>query len=156
LTNPKFSNVRVLFKSNHRIEQPPNVRKAQILVDTAPGLRRLHVSFWTPQAEQQVCENIWKVSLAAIKVDGAVFPIFSVTRLGSFVRRAQPEAPVPSDFTGELDNAWRYDFDFDFAKEVETDVRRFCTPNGHIEFGTSLWFEDIVGHRAIADELIFG
>jgi hypothetical protein len=155
LNDPAFFNIRVLFKSNHRVEQPPNVRKAQILVDNAPGLRRLHVSFWTPQTEQEVCVNIWKVSLAAITPSG-VFPIFSVQRFGKFVRRAQPDAPVPSDFTGDLGDAWRYDFDFDFAKEVDTDVRRFCTTDGHIEFGTSLWFEDIVGHRAIADELIFG
>jgi hypothetical protein len=155
LTDPAFFNIKVLFKSNHRVEQPPNVRKAQILIDNAPGLRRLHVSFWTPQTEQEVCVNIWKVSLAAITPSG-VFSIFSVPRFGKFVRRAQPDAPVASDFTGDLGDAWRYDFDFDFAKEVETDVRRFCTTDGHIEFGTSLWFEDIVGHRAIADELIFG
>jgi len=155
LNDPAFFNIRVLFKANHRVEQPPNVRKAQILVDNAPGLRRLHISFWTPQTEQEVCINIWKVSLAAINLNG-VFRIFSVPRFGNFVRRAQPDAPVPSDFTGDLGDAWRYDFDFDFAKEVDTDVRRFCTTDGHIEFGTSLWFEDIVGHRAIADELIFG
>jgi hypothetical protein len=155
LPDPNFPNIRVRFKSNHRVVQPPNVRKAQVVVDNAPGLRLLHVSFWTPQTEQEVCENIWKVSLAAIDQNGAVFPIFSVTRFANFVRRAFPDAPLPSNFTGDLGDVWRYDFDFPFAKEVETDVRRFCTPEGHIEFGTSLWFEDIIGHRALAEELIF-
>ena len=155
LPRPIPPSIRVLVKSNHRVYQPPNVRKAQIVIDPAPGLRRLHVSFWTPQTEQQVCENIWKVSLAAINASRVVFPIFSVLRFPNFVRRAVPDAPVPSSFTGDLGNEWRYDFDFDFAKEVETDVRRFCTTEGHIEFGTSLWFEDIVGHRALAQELIF-
>ena len=28
------------------------------------------------------------------------------------------------------------------------------SPAGHFEFGTSLWFEDIVGHRAIADQTV--
>src|SRR5688500_18133753 len=37
LPAPAFSNIRVLFKSNHRVEQPPNVRKAQIRIDNAPG-----------------------------------------------------------------------------------------------------------------------
>lgn len=147
--------ITVLVKSNKRVFQPPNVRKARVIVDSAPGLRLLHISFWTPQTEQEVCENIWKVSLAAINQNNAVFSIFSVTRFGNFVRRAVPDAPLPSNFTGDLGDAWRYDFDFPFAKEVETDVRRFCTTDGHIEFGTSLWFEDIVGHRAIAQELIF-
>ena len=95
------------------------------------------------------------MSLAAINSNGVVFPIFSVLRFPNFVRRAVPDGPVPSNFTGDLGNEWRYDFDFDFAKEVETDVRRFCTREGHIEFGTSLWFEDILGHRALSQELIF-
>ena len=155
LPDPAFANIRVRFKSNHRVYQPPNVRKAQVIVDRAPGLRVLHISFWTPQTEQEVCANIWKVSLAAIDQNGAVFPIFTVTRFGNFVRRTFPDAPLPSDFTGDLGDAWRYNFDFAFTKEVETNVRRFCTPDGHIEFATSLWFEDIVGHRALADELIF-
>jgi hypothetical protein len=155
LPPPAPRGIRVLVKSNRRVYQPPNVRKARVIIDPAPGLRRLHISFWTPQTEQQVCENIWKVSLAAINQNNLVFPIFSVTRFPNFVRRAVPDAPVPSSFTGDLGDQWRYDFDFDFAKEVEADVRRFCTTEGHIEFGTSLWFEDIVGHRALAQELVF-
>ena len=155
LPRPVPMSIRVLVKSNRRVYQPPNVRKAQVIIDNAPGLRRLHVSFWTPQTEQEVCENIWKVSLAAIAQNEVVFPIFSVTRFPNFVRRAVPDAPVPSSFTGDLGDAWRYDFDFDFSRDVEADVRRYCTPEGHIEFGTSLWFEDIVGHRALADKLIF-
>jgi hypothetical protein len=103
----------------------------------------------------EVCVNIWKVSLAAIDQTGVVFPMFSVTRFPNFVRRAFADAPVPSDFTGELGDAWRYDFAWDFPREIEANVRRFCTADGHIEFGTSLWFEDIVGHRALAEELIF-
>ena len=76
-------------------------------------------------------------------------------RFGNFVRRAFPDAPLPSNFTGDLGDAWRYDFDFQFTKEVEANVRLFCTPAGHVDFATSMWFEDIVGHRAIAEELIF-
>ena len=154
-TDPAFFNIRVMIKANHRVVQSPNVRKAQVIIDNAPGLRLLHISFWTPQNEQEVCENIWKVSLAAIDQTGAVFPIFNVTRYPNFVRRASPDAPLPSNFTGDLGDAWRYDFDFAYAKEVDKDVRRFCTAEGHIEFGTSLWFEDILGHRSLAQELIF-
>ena len=155
LPPPAFSDVGIRFISNHRVYQPPNVRKAQIIIDSAPGLRLLHVSFWTPQTEQEVCENIWKVSLAALEPGGVVFPIFSVTRYGNFVRRAYPDAPLPTYYTLDLGDAWRYDFNFPFTKEVETKVRRYCTTDGHIEFGTSLWFEDIVGHRALAQELVF-
>jgi hypothetical protein len=148
------ASIRVMIKSNRRVVQPPNVRKALAVINKAPGLRELRVSFWTPQTEQEVCENIWKVSLAALDQPGVV-PLFSVTRFPNFVRRAVPDGPLPSQFRGELSDAWRYDFTWAFPKEVETNVRRFCTPEGHIEFATSLWFEDILGHRALAQELIF-
>lgn len=146
--------LRVLVKTNRRVLFPPNVRKAQIIRDKAPGIRALHVSFWTPQTEQEVCENIWKVSLAAL-VDTGVVPIFSVTRFPNFVRRAIPDGPLSFDFTGELGDAWRYDFTWKFEKDVENNVVRFCSPEGHIEFATSLWFEDVVGHRSLAQELVF-
>ena len=103
------ADIRVLVKTNRRVLQPPNVRKAQIIRDRAQGVRSLHVSFWTPQTEQQVCENIWKVTLAALD-DTGVVPIFSVTRFPNFVRRALPDTPLPLDFTGDLGDAWRYDF----------------------------------------------
>jgi hypothetical protein len=151
---PTPDSIRVLVKSNRRVLYPPNVRKAQVVIDKAPGLRALRISFWTPQTEQEVSENIWRVSLAAIDQTGVV-PIFSVTRFPNFVRRALPDTPLPSDFRGDLGDAWRYDFTWTFEKDVEDNVRRFCTAEGHIEFGTSLWFEDVVGHRSLAQELIF-
>jgi hypothetical protein len=149
-----LSDIRVLVKTNKRALQPPNVRKAQVIIDKASGLRALNISFWTPQTEQEVCENIWRVSLAALDNTGVV-PLFSVTRFPNFVRRAFPDAPLPLEFAGELGDAWRYDFTWAFTKEIEANVRRFCTPDGHVEFATSLWFEDVVGHRALAQELIF-
>jgi hypothetical protein len=58
------------------------------LIHPTAHVRTLAVTFvfgiWTPQTEQEVCENIWKVSLAAINQNNAVFPIFSVTRFGNF------------------------------------------------------------------------
>jgi hypothetical protein len=155
LPRPQPPSISVMVKSNKRVFQPPNVRKAWLQVDKAPGLRRLHVSFWTPQMEHEVNENIWRVSLAAIDETGQVVPLFSVLRLDTFVRRAVPQAPLPLGFRGELGDEWRYDWAWDFDDAVKANVRRFCTPEGHVAFATSLWFEDIVGHRAIAEQIIF-
>jgi hypothetical protein len=148
-------NVRLLVKSNRRVLRPPVVRKARVVRDKAPGLRTLHVSFWTPQTEQEVCENLWKVSLAAIDDTGVAVPIFSLTRFPNFVRRAVPDAPLPYGFTGDLGDAWRYDCDWKYPKEMSAVIDRFCTPDGHVDHATSLWFEDVVGHRAIAQEIVF-
>jgi len=156
LPPPQAPSIRVMVKSNHRVYMPPNVRKAWMQLDKAPGQRELHLSFWTPQMEDEVNENIWRVSLAAIDETGRVVPLFSVLRFGAFVRRAVPQGPVPLGFRDELGDEWRYDWTWKFNKdEEEVNARRFCTPAGHFQFGTSLWFEDIVGHRAIAEQTIF-
>ena len=147
-------NLRLLVNANRRVLLPPVVRKACVVHGKAPGLGTLHVSFWTPQTEQEVYENLWKVSLAAID-DTGVVPIFSLTLFPNFVRRAVPDAPLPFDFAGDLGDAWRYDCDWKVPREMSGLVDRFCTPEGHIEYATSLWFEDVVGHRSIAQEIVF-
>ena len=152
---PPPPRIHVMVKSNRRVYQPPNVRKVWMEIDKAPGQRELHISFWTPQMEHEVNENIWRVSLAAIDENGHVVPMFSVLRFETFVRRAIPQAPLPLGFREILGDEWCYDWTWKFDKEEEEiNARRFCTPAGRFEFGTSLWFEDIVGHRAIAEQTI--
>ena len=147
--------IRVLVKSNKRVLQPPNVRRARITRQDAGGKRIVQITFWTPQTEQQVCENIWKVTLAAIDETGVV-PIFSRKRFPSFVRKAQPDGPLPIDFGGDLGAQWRYDYRWtDLTADQVARVDRFCTPAAQIEYATSLWFEDIVGHRSLAEETQF-
>ena len=144
-----------MVKSNRRVYQPPNVRKVWMEIDKAPGQRELHISFWTPQMEHEVNENIWRVSLAAIDDTGHVVPMFSVLRFETFLRRAIPQAPLPLGFRGVLGDEWCYDWTWQFNKEEEEiNARRYCTSEGRFAFGTSLWFEDIVGHRAIAEQTI--
>lgn len=147
--------IRVLFKANKRVMRPPVVPKAKIIRDKAPGLRTLHISFWTPQSEDQVYENIWKVSLAAVD-DAGVVPFFSLPVFPNFARRTVPHSPLPYDFDGELGDAYRYDFSWKFEKKLDKLISRFCSAAGHVDYGTSLWFEDVVGHRSVADTLVFG
>ena len=147
----RLRRIRVLVKGHRRVLSPPNVHCARLAVD--PTQRTLEVSFWTPQSEDDIVENIWKVSLAALDNTG-VMPLFSVERLGNFVRRQAPMSPPPFDFTS-LDNSWRYDFLWQFDTTIEPLVRKYCTPEGRIRYGTSLWFEDVVGHCKIADATEF-
>ena len=146
--------IRILVKANRRILRPPVVRKARVVCDKAPHQGALHISFWTPQSEQEVCENIWRVSLAALDETGVV-AIFSLTRFPNFSRSAVPDAPLPFDFSGDLNDAWRYDCVWKFATEMSERINRFCTPEGHVEYATSLWFEDVVGNCSTAQETVF-
>jgi hypothetical protein len=147
----QLRSIRVLVKGHQRVIRPPNVHRARLALD--PSHRILDVSFWTPQSEQEVLENIWKVSLAALDSTGPVL-FFSVERFGNFNRHSDPVSPPPFDFTS-LDDSWRYDFRWQFDAAMEPLVRKYCTPDGRIRFGTSLWFEDVVGHCKIADTTEF-
>jgi hypothetical protein len=75
------------------------------------------------------------VSLAGLDASGVV-SIFSLMRVPHFVSR--------------------YDCAWSFPKTLGQTIDRLCTPQGHIEYGTSLWFENIVGHRSLAQEIVFG
>ena len=152
-TTPR--SIRVLVKSNKRLIHPPIVTKALIAIEKGKGKHGLRVSFWTPKNDQDVCQNIWKVSLAGVDESG-VLPIFSRQRFGSFVRHSQPSAPLPMDFTGTLGDAWKYEWFWeDINKEMADTIDRLCTPEGHATYATSLWFEDVVGHRSTPQELLF-
>ncbi|MFG1834051.1 hypothetical protein [Micromonospora chersina] len=143
--------IRLLVKRNKRLLHPPIVRKAQVIVRGV----NLSISFWTPQTEDEVNENIWKVNLAAID-DTGVVPICSLTRHGTFIRRGRPDAPLPFNHAGDLGDEWRYDGLYKVDPKMIERVNRFCTPAGHVDYATSLWFEDIVGHRGVAEETLFG
>src|SRR5262249_12610598 len=88
-------------------------------------------TFWTPQTDDDVCRNIWKVSLAGIDESGVV-PIFSRIRFPAFVRASQPAAPLPMDYSGDLGDAWKYEWLWtDVDKDMAARIDRFCTPGGH-------------------------
>lgn len=147
--------IRLLVKANRRVIEPPVVRKARVAVERDGGKVSLRVSFWTPQNGQKVAENIWKVNLAAVEEGGSV-PIFGVTRFPNFVRAAEPAAPLPLDFDGALGDAWKYEW---LWKELDAQslarVERYCSRAGHMQYATSLWFEDVVGHCATAEETLW-
>ena len=147
--------IRVLVKRNRRVLAPPNVRRAQVLIDRSKPQAALQVSFWTPQTEDEVSENIWIVVLAAVDDSGAV-PIFRLRRAQHFIRRASPKGPP--DYYGEsaLGDAWRYDCTWPFTPKLDPTIGRLCTTEGHARFGTSLWFENVVGHRSLPQRLTFG
>ncbi|WP_139283237.1 hypothetical protein [Raineyella antarctica] len=153
VTTPRT--IRLLVRSNTRLVHPPVVTKARVMRVKGQGKHGLRVTFWTPQDENEVCRNIWQVSLAGVDASG-VLPIFQRVRFPSFVRQGQPTAPLPLDHTGELGDTWRYEWVWeDIDKEMAARIDRLCTPAGHIDYATSLWFEDVVGHVSTADLLVF-
>jgi hypothetical protein len=147
--------IRLLVKRHRPVLAPPNVPEARVVIERTTPKRALRIWFWTPQTEAEVAESIFKVSLAALDENGAI-PIFSLRRATSFVRKAKPAAPFDPYSAAELGDAWRYDCRWTYEPSLNARIDRLCTARGRVIHGTSLWFEDVVGHRSLPDQLVFG
>ena len=96
-----------------------------------------------------------------IEVDGGqVIPILETERFGNFVRTSPLDKPlpfiIPRPLADNLDDMYRYEFLWtDYNKESQARIKKYCNDEGRMLYGTSLWFENIVGHRSTPEELIF-
>jgi hypothetical protein len=154
--SPPPEKIRVVFKANHRVMNAPVVRKAKITRRTvADHTAALRIAFWAPLSQDEVYENIWKVSLGALESSTALV-LFQSEVFGVFARQGVPLEPLPLYYSGQLDATYRYEYvwsGFDGATAAELD--KYCTALGRVQHGTSIWFEDIVGHRSIAETTVF-
>ncbi|MFZ1218419.1 MAG: hypothetical protein WAO00_03960, partial [Chthoniobacterales bacterium] len=154
--SPVPQKIRVLFRANHRVMNSPIVRKAKITRWIIAGrTSAVRIAFWTPLSQDEVYENVWKVSLGALE-SAAVMMLFQSEVFGVFLRQGIPVEPLPLYYSGELDATYCYEHElsqFDSATEALFD--KYCTPLGRFQYATSIWFEDVVGHRSTAETTIF-
>ncbi len=156
-TTRKELHLKVLFKSNIRSNFPPIITKAVIKKEITSNGPFLKVSFWTPQTEEQVNQNIWQITLGALDTSGLPDVLFKVERFGNFTRTSIPSKPLPFEYEGDLGDDYRYDYFCPLPANsvLEQKVNLYCTEKGSIDFGTSLWFEDVIGHKACSQKLVF-
>jgi hypothetical protein len=145
--------IRVLVKSNTRLNYPPVVRKASLKKGTKNGQPCLTISFWTPQDESGVRNNVWKVHIAALETSGVV----SIFKRETFVYYTQLGVPDPIDFklVALHNRDYQYTYDWFYPRNEESKIDKYCTAVGRRDFSTSIWFEDVIGHKAIAQTLVF-
>jgi len=132
----------VTLKSPVQVWRWPEVQEAVVSVLRKRGqVTGATVSFRSDQAESQLAENIWRVRIAALPRSAGVSTILDVERSGNFTKRD------PND-------TW-YDFVWTMDLVTAQLVDRFCTEAGQLDDGTSVWFEDVVGHVATAERTRF-
>lgn len=144
---------RVTIASWHSCALPPCVPEATVKIERDPRdskVARLALAFRCPHRGRVLDENIWRVWLAALPRDadgrfGAAPEI-----LCELIRH---ERFKPDD-DGKGWHRCVIDLPWDAALRAKAEV--YCTPAGRDRFGTSLWFENLVGQPAPPDQLKFG
>ena len=130
-----------------RVLARPAVSQATISVarDAQGNPVAVTVRFSSPKNDADIQENIWRVRMGALSLtngqlgDAVVF--FDVLRHEFFLRVS------PTDHQG----TWQLPNQPDLVKQVND----CCSQAGREARGTSIWFEDIVGHLSAPDEIAF-
>jgi hypothetical protein len=137
------SSLEVKVKSQVQIWRWPEVQDAVVTIRRErKQIKAATVSFRSNQPEPALGDNIWRVKIAAVPADGGVVVLFDRERSGNFVRRD------PSDF-------W-YDCEWTITDELERAlIEQFCTEEGRLTHGSSIWFEDAVGHVSTGERTRF-
>lgn len=143
------SDAAVCLKVNsyHRVLDPPAIDDARVLLllDGADGAA-LRIELRPAKPAELLAENIWRIKLGALLRDLQSDALVGAERLFDEIRVKSPIQDTPRQ--GWLGYQW------DIRHWSEDRVNRLkecCNEAGRIRFGTSLWFENIVGHVARPD-----
>lgn len=147
------SDISLLFKRNRRVLHTPIVQRATISrVRSGGATASLRISFWTPQSVDEVTENIWKIYMAALDTQGNVISILDsggIECFSHFVRQGIPTRPLPLGGEASPHAEFQYDYVWTgFSSTVRDTIDMYCMAGARISHGTSIWFEDIVGHKS--------
>ena len=135
----------------HQVLDPPAVDEARVILlnkgDRPVGIR---VELRPAQIAATIDENVWRIKLGALRrpVSG---DLAGAERLLDEIRVRAPVQDAPqTDWLG-------YEWDIRRWPADRLDrLRECCSESGRQRFGTSLWFENIVGHVAAPDCVKFG
>jgi hypothetical protein len=131
-----------------RVTSPPVVFKAEVAVrrDTRGNATSAMIRIFTLLDGNALDESIWRVRIGALpRIDdrfGAAEVFFDVLRHERFTR----QSPATHAYEWQLANE---------SAALREQVSRYCSAEGRQRFGTSVWFENIVGHVSTPDELTF-
>lgn len=145
-SNPPDQSVRLLVKTYHRVLDPPAVEAARVILfceDEEVQYLRIELQ---PANIAPLDENIWRIKLGALLRDPQSDSLVGAERLFDEIRVESPVQDMPRQ-------GWfGYQWDIrDWGRDRITRLNACCSDPGRIRYGTSLWFENIVGHVARPD-----
>ena len=125
---------------------PPAVEAARVILfceDEEVQYLRIELQ---PANIAPLDENIWRIKLGALLRDPQSDSLVGAERLFDEIRVESPVQDMPRQ-------GWfGYQWDIrDWGRDRITRLNACCSDPGRIRYGTSLWFENIVGHVARPD-----
>jgi hypothetical protein len=139
--------VRVRVSSYHNVVNVPMVEDASVSSTILPdGRGELRVRVLPCASDETLDENLWRIKLGCLTRD-ASGELDGFDVLFDGIRSAAPRS-------SRGPGAW-HEYAFDLDASTAKRVGERCSESLRLVFGTSLWFEDVVGHVATADRVEF-
>jgi len=125
--------VQVKFMPNVLLEGPPAVQKAFFWISGGQA----NIAYTPPLAAAYAYDNVARVRMAAFgSLPGQVVPILDFFTAGNF----------------KLAHGY-YQYQWTPAAAELAAFNTYASDRGAMQSGTSLWFEDMVGHAALPEEI---
>jgi hypothetical protein len=132
-----------VVESHRTVLSTPAAEEAGVNIIHASAGTQILLYFVSRQPEADLVENIWKIWIAALRPESPDEPvsIFEKVRHGNF----------------KSDGAYRYVYDLTDSERLQFGgiFEEYCSPEGRRDFGTSIWFEDVVGHVVPPEKVVF-
>jgi hypothetical protein len=146
--------VPLFVRGRQEVLSPPRISRAEIRVRRNAEGQPVQVDFRflfvsCARTEFDIEENIWRIRVGALPREGSgpfgePILLFERTRHGNFL-------PEPGD-TGWHSYTWSLTSE---TASLVAKVGLYFSEQGRITHGTSMWFEDVVGHVGTPDALVF-
>jgi len=147
-TCPPHHSLQLLVESYHKVLHPPAVTNARVaIVRSSSTAVTLRIKL-LPKTVPDLDENIWRIKIGRLTRTQGV--LTGSETLFNEIRREATHSVIASD-------GW-HTYEWDLSKWAAAAVERViesCNERARQRFGTSVWFEDVVGHVAIPDEIVF-
>ncbi len=145
--------VRLRIESYHLVRDVPAVSKACVtLMKRAPltaSILRFELTPVPLENGSTLDENLWRIKVGGLTRD-LTGTLCGYEVLFNEVRGSATRANISG--TGQHSYEWQLS---GLSLEIIQRLVECCSEEGRQRFGTSLWFEDIVGHVAPADSVAF-
>jgi hypothetical protein len=138
-------------ESCHAVPDMPQVEQAIVtfILEGPTGAPSLRVELLPCKDGEAFDENVWRVKLGCATRDDQGVLNGLVTLFDEIKHSAARHSDDAND--------WRI-YEWDLHSESSAVINQLlecCSESGRQRLGTSLWFEDIVGHVATPDEVAF-
>jgi hypothetical protein len=159
--------VCVTLQENRWVAGPPAMRAAFFALESYGGKVRAVLGFQPSPGGRPLFEQLWRVRIAALDLErpGQIVSLHEPLTVEKFIpstdiqskpseyvtpadRSRPPVDPTPAD---DSTSAKSYEYSWAPTSAEQAQFKQYCSASGVMKYGTSIWFEDIVGHVSVPE-----